>query len=66
MARHGRKYVEAAKLLERGRRYEIGDACELVPRVSISKFRRWRTFAAPPDTCAPCPMAGTPTARTGA
>jgi large subunit ribosomal protein L1 len=38
MPRHGRKYREAAKLLEPQRRYEIGDACELVPRVSISKF----------------------------
>jgi large subunit ribosomal protein L1 len=38
MARHGRKYVEAAKLVEPERRYQIGEACELLPQVSISKF----------------------------
>jgi len=38
MARHGRKYREAAKLIEPERRYEIADACELLPRLSISTF----------------------------
>jgi large subunit ribosomal protein L1 len=38
MARHGRKYREAAKLIEPERRYEIGEACELLPRLSISTF----------------------------
>ena len=38
MAKHGRKYVEAAKLVEAERRYEIGEAAELLPRLSISKF----------------------------
>jgi large subunit ribosomal protein L1 len=38
MTRHGRKYVEAAKLVEADRRYEIGEAAELLPRLSISKF----------------------------
>ncbi|MDP9249997.1 MAG: 50S ribosomal protein L1 [Chloroflexota bacterium] len=38
MARHGKKYREAAALLDADRRYTIEEACELVPRVSISKF----------------------------
>jgi len=38
MAKHGKKYVEAAKLIEPQRRYEIADAAELLPKVSISKF----------------------------
>jgi large subunit ribosomal protein L1 len=38
MAKHGRKYVEAAKLVDADRRYEIGEAAELLPRLSTSKF----------------------------
>jgi large subunit ribosomal protein L1 len=38
MTRRGRKYVEAARLIEADRRYEIGEAAELLPRLSISKF----------------------------
>jgi large subunit ribosomal protein L1 len=38
MAKHGRKYNEAAKLVEPERRYEIDAAAELLPRLSISKF----------------------------
>jgi large subunit ribosomal protein L1 len=38
MPRHGRKYVEAAKLIEPERRYPIGEAAELLPRLSISTF----------------------------
>ena len=38
MSRRGRKYVEAAKLLEADRRYEIGEAAELLPQLSTSKF----------------------------
>ena len=38
MPKHGKKYVEAAKLVEAERRYEIGEACELLPKLSISKF----------------------------
>jgi large subunit ribosomal protein L1 len=38
MARHGRKYTEAAKLVEAERRYEIDEAAELLPKLSISKF----------------------------
>jgi large subunit ribosomal protein L1 len=38
MTKHGKKYVEAAKLIEAERRYEIGEACELLPKLSISKF----------------------------
>ncbi|MGH2429068.1 MAG: 50S ribosomal protein L1 [Candidatus Limnocylindria bacterium] len=38
MAKHGRKYLEAARLVEAERRYSIGDACELLPQISISKF----------------------------
>ena len=35
---HGRKYTEAAKLREPERRYEIAEAAELLPKLSISKF----------------------------
>ncbi|MBA2266317.1 MAG: 50S ribosomal protein L1 [Chloroflexi bacterium] len=38
MAQHSKKYVEAAKLVEPERRYEIGEACELLPKLSLSKF----------------------------
>jgi large subunit ribosomal protein L1 len=38
MAKHGRKYLEAARLVEPDRRYEIGEASELLPKLSISKF----------------------------
>jgi large subunit ribosomal protein L1 len=38
MTRHGRKYTEAAKLVEPERRYEIAEAAELLPKLSISKF----------------------------
>jgi large subunit ribosomal protein L1 len=38
MTRHGKKYTEAAKLVEPDRRYEIADAAELLPKLSISKF----------------------------
>lgn len=38
MTRHGKKYVEAAKLVEPERRYEINEAAELLPKLSLSKF----------------------------
>ncbi|TMB57865.1 MAG: 50S ribosomal protein L1 [Chloroflexi bacterium] len=38
MARHGKKYREAAGLVEADRRYTIEEACELMPRISISTF----------------------------
>src|SRR5918996_546294 len=38
MPRHGKKYREAAKLVEAERRYAIGEAAELLPRLSISTF----------------------------
>ncbi|MCV0404095.1 MAG: 50S ribosomal protein L1 [Chloroflexi bacterium] len=38
MAKHSKKYVEAAKLVEPERRYEIGEACELLPKLSLTKF----------------------------
>jgi large subunit ribosomal protein L1 len=38
MPKHGKKYREAAKLIEPERRYEIGEACELLPKLSLSKF----------------------------
>ncbi|HEX2765601.1 MAG TPA: 50S ribosomal protein L1 [Candidatus Limnocylindria bacterium] len=38
MPKHGRKYREAAALVERERRYEINEATELLPRLSISRF----------------------------
>jgi large subunit ribosomal protein L1 len=38
MTQHGRKYLEAAKLVEADRRYDIDEASELLPKLSISKF----------------------------
>jgi large subunit ribosomal protein L1 len=38
MTQHGRKYLEAAKLVEADRRYDIGEASELLQKLSISKF----------------------------
>ncbi len=38
MTRHGRKYTEAARLVESERRYPIGEAAELLPKVSFTKF----------------------------
>jgi large subunit ribosomal protein L1 len=38
MARHGRKYLEAARLIEPEKRYPLADAAELLPRLSPSKF----------------------------
>jgi len=38
MAKHGKKYRAAAQLLDSERRYEIGEAVELLPKVSISTF----------------------------
>jgi large subunit ribosomal protein L1 len=38
MARHGKKYLEAAKLIDAERRYEIAEACELLPKMSTTKF----------------------------
>jgi len=38
MPRHGKKYREAAKLVEPERRYPIAEASELLPQVSFPKF----------------------------
>ncbi|HET7521631.1 MAG TPA: 50S ribosomal protein L1 [Candidatus Limnocylindria bacterium] len=38
MARHGRKYLEAAKLIEAEKRYPLDDAAELLPKLSTAKF----------------------------
>ena len=38
MTRHGRRYTEAAKLVEADRRYEIAEAAELLRKLSTSKF----------------------------
>jgi large subunit ribosomal protein L1 len=38
MAKHGRKYREAAALVEAQRRYPLGEAAELLPRLSTTKF----------------------------
>ncbi len=38
MTKHGRRYTEAAKLVDSERRYEIAEAAELLPKLSISKF----------------------------
>jgi large subunit ribosomal protein L1 len=38
MTRHGKKYLEAAKLVEPERRYEIAEGAELLPKLSITSF----------------------------
>jgi len=38
MARHGRKYLEAAKLVEAEKRYPLEEASELLPKLSTAKF----------------------------
>jgi large subunit ribosomal protein L1 len=38
MPKHGKKYLEAAKLVEPERRYELTEAAELLPKLSLSKF----------------------------
>jgi large subunit ribosomal protein L1 len=38
MARHGRKYREAAALIEAERRYPLSEAAELLPKLSTAKF----------------------------
>ena len=38
MGRHGRKYLEAAKLVESEKRYPLDEASELLPQLSTSKF----------------------------
>src|SRR6059058_1211497 len=38
MTRHGKKYRDAAKLVEPEHRYPIGEASELLPKVSFTKF----------------------------
>ena len=38
MARHGRKYREAAALIEAERRYPLSEAAELLPKLSTSRF----------------------------
>jgi large subunit ribosomal protein L1 len=38
MAHHGRKYREAAALVEAQRRYPLDEAAELLPKLSTSKF----------------------------
>jgi large subunit ribosomal protein L1 len=38
MARHGKRYLEVAKLIQRERRYPITEAAELLPKLSTSKF----------------------------
>jgi large subunit ribosomal protein L1 len=38
MARHGRKYLEAAGLIEAERRYPLSEAAELLPKLSTAKF----------------------------
>ena len=38
MAKHGKKYVEAAKLIDRTKQYPIEEAVALVKKTSITKF----------------------------
>ncbi len=36
--KHGKKYVESAKLVENGKFYEVGEACHLVCKTAKAKF----------------------------
>jgi len=38
MARHGKKYEEAAKLIDRNKRYTVDEACALVGKTAKKKF----------------------------
>lgn len=38
MAKHGKKYVEASKLIDASKRYPLAEAVELVKQTSTSKF----------------------------
>ncbi len=38
MAKHGKKYLAAARLVDAERRYEIAEAAELLPQLSTSAF----------------------------
>jgi large subunit ribosomal protein L1 len=38
MGRHGKKYLEAAKLVEHERRYPINEAAQLLPQLSTARF----------------------------
>ncbi|MCF0231545.1 MAG: 50S ribosomal protein L1, partial [Enterococcus sp.] len=38
MAKKSKKYVEAAKLIEKGKAYPIEEAIELVKKTSVTKF----------------------------
>ena len=38
MAKRSKKYQEAAKLIDRTKRYSLEEACELVKKTSTSKF----------------------------
>jgi large subunit ribosomal protein L1 len=38
MAKHGKKYLEASKLIDANKRYPLAEAVELVKQTSISKF----------------------------
>ena len=38
MAKHGKKYVEASKLIDANKRYPLNEAIELVKKTNIAKF----------------------------
>lgn len=38
MAKHGKKYTDAAKLIEAGKEYNLSDAAELVKKTTTTKF----------------------------
>ena len=40
MAKHGKKYQEAAKLIDSEATYEPSEAIELVKKAATAKFRR--------------------------
>ena len=57
MARHGKKYLEAAKLIDADRRYPLDEAAELLPKVTISQASTRRSR----PTCAWASTRATPT-----
>ena len=38
MPKHGKKYVEASKLIDRAAQYEVSEAIELAKKTATAKF----------------------------
>ncbi len=41
MAKKGKKYVEAAKLVDRSKAYDVSEAVALVKKTNTAKFERY-------------------------